>query len=102
MSEWTPREWRDAIRAGDRRAMARAITLLESTRDDHAALGQAVLDELVPDSGGAIRVGVSGPPGVGKSQLIEVLGLLLVERGHRVGRLREGQRDDQKKEGDGA
>ena len=64
--------------------MAQAITLLESTREDHAVLGQAILEELVPDSGGAIRVGVSGPPGVGKSQLIEVLGLLLVERTHRV------------------
>ena len=84
MSEWTPREWRDAIRAGDRRAMARAITLLESTREDHAVLGQAILEELVPDSGGAIRVGVSGSPGVGKSQFIETLGLLLVERGQRV------------------
>ena len=84
MSDWTPREWRDAIRAGDRRAMARAITLLESTREDHAVLGQAILEELVPDSGGAIRVGVSGSPGVGKSQFIEMLGLLLVERGQRV------------------
>lgn len=64
--------------------MARAITLLESQREDRAALGQAILEELVPDSGGAIRVGVSGPPGVGKSQLIEALGLLLVERGMRV------------------
>jgi len=84
MSDWTPREWRDAIRAGDRRAMARAITLLESTREDHAVLGQAILEELVPESGGAIRVGVSGSPGVGKSQFIEMLGLLLVERGQRV------------------
>lgn len=84
MSERTPREWRDAIRAGDRRAMAQAITLLESTREDHAVLGQVILEELVPDSGGAFRVGVSGPPGVGKSLLIEALGLRLVESGHRV------------------
>jgi LAO/AO transport system kinase len=82
--ERPPREWRDAIRAGDRRAMARAITLLESTREDHAAFAQRLLDALVPDSGGAIRVGVSGPPGVGKSHLIEALGLMLVERGLRV------------------
>ena len=80
----SPREWREAIRAGDRRAVARAITLLESTRDDRAALGRAVLEELVPDSGGAIRVGVSGPPGVGKSRLIETLGLRLLEHGLRV------------------
>ncbi len=80
----SPREWRDAIRGGDRRAMARAITLLESARDDHASLGQTLLEELVPDSGAAIRVGVSGPPGVGKSQMIEALGLRLVGQGHRV------------------
>jgi LAO/AO transport system kinase len=64
--------------------MARAITLLESTRADHAVPAQRLLEELVPDSGGAIRVGVSGPPGVGKSCLIETLGLLLVEQGKRV------------------
>ena len=80
----SPREWRDAIRAGDRRATARAITLLESQREDRATLGRAILEEIVPDSGGAIRVGVSGPPGVGKSVLIEALGLLLVERDLRV------------------
>lgn len=84
MSERTPREWRDAIRSGDRRAMARAITLLESTRDDHALLGQEILEELVPASGGAVRVGISGPPGVGKSQFIEALGLILAEAGQRV------------------
>jgi LAO/AO transport system kinase len=77
-------EWRDAIRSGDRRAMARAITLLESSRADHAARGRELLEALVPDSGGAIRVGVSGPPGVGKSQTIEALGLRLCEKGHRV------------------
>ena len=80
----SPREWRDAIRAGDRRAVARAITLLESSRDDRAALGRAILDEIVPDSGGAVRVGISGPPGVGKSRLIETLGLYLLEHGRRV------------------
>jgi LAO/AO transport system kinase len=80
----SPREWRDAIRTGDRRAVARAITLLESTREDRAALGRAILEEIVPDSGGAIRVGISGPPGVGKSHLIETLGLRLIERGLRV------------------
>ncbi len=79
-----PSEWRAAIRGGDRRALARAITLLESQRPDRAALGHAILEELAPDSGGALRVGVSGPPGVGKSYLIEALGLMLIERGHKV------------------
>jgi LAO/AO transport system kinase len=76
--------YRDAIRAGDRRALARAITLLESTRADQAALGQEVLELLVPYTGGAVRLGVTGPPGVGKSTFIEALGLHLVALGHRV------------------
>ncbi len=76
--------FRDAIRRGDRRAIARTITLLESTRPDQAALGQAILDELVPETGGAMRVGITGPPGVGKSTLIEALGLYLLAQQHRV------------------
>jgi LAO/AO transport system kinase len=82
--EEAPEEYRDAIRAGDRRAMARAITLLESTRPDRAALGQAILELLVAETGGAIRVGITGPPGVGKSTFIEALGLELLELGLRV------------------
>jgi LAO/AO transport system kinase len=69
---------RDAVRAGDRRAVAKTITLLESTRADRAALGQAVLEELVPYTGRAIRVGITGSPGVGKSTFIEALGLHLI------------------------
>lgn len=80
----SPEQVCDAIRAGDRRAVARTITLVESARADKAALGQAILEELVPYTGGAVRVGITGPPGVGKSTFIEALGLLLVERGHRV------------------
>ena len=56
--------YRDAIRAGDRRSIARAITLLESTRSDQSQLGRAILEALVPDTGGAIRVGITGSPGV--------------------------------------
>lgn len=73
-----------AIRGGDRRVMARAITKLESTRDADHAEGQAILESLIADSGDAIRVGITGPPGVGKSSFIEALGLLLVEQGKRV------------------
>src|SRR5215831_10572653 len=73
-----------AIRAGDRRAIARTITLLESTRADRAERGQEILDALVSDAGGALRVGITGPPGVGKSTFIEALGLHLVDHGHRV------------------
>ncbi len=79
-----PAEVARAIRAGDRRAMARAITKLESTREADYAIGQAILEEMIEDAGDAIRVGVTGPPGVGKSTFIEALGLQLVEAGHRV------------------
>ncbi|MCZ7535167.1 MAG: methylmalonyl Co-A mutase-associated GTPase MeaB [Acidimicrobiia bacterium] len=72
------------IRGGDRRALARAITLAESTRDDHRATAVDLLDALLPDAGGAVRVGVSGAPGAGKSTFIEALGGYLVEVGRRV------------------
>jgi LAO/AO transport system kinase len=74
----------EEIRQGGRRAIARAITLLESTRPDRAARGRALLEALVPHTGHAVRVGITGPPGVGKSTFIETLGLHLLERGHRV------------------
>jgi LAO/AO transport system kinase len=80
----SPASWADAVRRGDRRALARTITWLESTRPDQAELGQAILEELVPDTGRAQRVGITGPPGVGKSTLIEALGLYLIGRGSRV------------------
>ena len=80
----SPQDYCDAIRAGDRRAMARAITLIESTRPEQSAQGQAILELLVPNTGQALRVGITGPPGVGKSTLIEALGLKLVADGHRV------------------
>jgi len=73
-----------AIRSGDRRALARAITLIESSRSDHRDQADALLAELLPYAGGAVRIGISGAPGAGKSTLIEALGLYLVGRGHRV------------------
>jgi len=76
--------YRDAIRAGDRRAVARAITLLESTRPDRARLGQELLELLVPFTGQAVRMGITGPPGVGKSTFVEALGLHLIRAGQRV------------------
>jgi len=69
---------------GDRRALARAITLVESTRADHRAEAEALLAEVLPTTGNSIRVGISGAPGAGKSTFIEALGLSLVARGHRV------------------
>jgi len=73
-----------AIRDGDRRALARAITLIESTRDDHRAQAEQLMAELLPYSGNSIRVGISGVPGVGKSTFIETFGLKIIEAGHKV------------------
>ena len=72
----------DAMRR--RRAIAKAITLLESTRADHRAQGDELLTALLPRTGQALRIGISGVPGVGKSTFIESLGVYLIERGHRV------------------
>lgn len=83
-SDVQAREMAEAIRGGDRRAMAQTITRIESTRDEDRSIGQAVLEALVAESGHAIRVGITGPPGVGKSTFIEALGLRLVEKGKRV------------------
>lgn len=78
----------DAILHGSapaqRRAIAKAITLLESTRADHRAQGDELLTALLPHTGKALRLGISGVPGVGKSTFIESLGVYLLERGHRV------------------
>ena len=73
-----------AVRSGDRAALPRAITLLESTRSDHREQAQRMLLELLPGSGNAHRVGITGVPGVGKSTTIESLGMQLIEQGHRV------------------
>jgi LAO/AO transport system kinase len=67
-----------------RRAIAKAVTLLESSREDHRTRADAVLNALLPASGKALRLGISGVPGVGKSTFIEALGLFLVGAGHRV------------------
>jgi LAO/AO transport system kinase len=67
-----------------RRALAKAITLVESKRADHRARADELLDAVLPKTGGALRIGISGVPGVGKSTFIEALGLFLVEQGRRV------------------
>ena len=78
----------DALVAGSgmaqRRALAKAITLLESTRADHRTRADALLNAVLPRSGRSLRLGISGVPGVGKSAFIEALGLHLIERGQRV------------------
>ena len=74
----------DGVLAGNRRSLAKAITLVESTRDDHQEAAQRLLERLLPATGRAHRVGVSGVPGVGKSTFIEAFGLHLIDRDLRV------------------
>jgi LAO/AO transport system kinase len=77
-------ELADRIRAGERRALARAITLVESGRDDHRAQAVALLDRLAGSGRQALRIGLSGTPGVGKSTFIESFGMMLTGQGLRV------------------
>ncbi len=74
----------DGIRARDRAMLARAITLVESTRPAHEAPAQEVLLTLLPETGRSIRIGISGAPGVGKSTFIETFGHHLLDAGHRL------------------
>jgi LAO/AO transport system kinase len=69
---------------GDRRALARAITLVESTKTDDQKQSEALLGSLLPNTGGAMRIGISGAPGVGKSTFIEAFGLHLTGQGKKV------------------
>ena len=84
----TPEQLLSGLLHGDaavqRRAMAKAITLLESTRTDHRALADELLTRMLPHTGQSFRLGISGVPGVGKSTFIEALGLYLIAQGHRV------------------
>ena len=72
------------LRLGHRAALARAITLIESRRGDHQAAARELVQALLPDTGRAVRVGITGSPGVGKSTTIDALGMFLIERGHKV------------------
>ncbi len=74
----------DGVLNGRRRALAKAITLIESTRSDHQQRAQQVLNTFLPRTGGAIRIGISGVPGAGKSTFIEALGVWLIEQGKKL------------------
>jgi LAO/AO transport system kinase len=74
----------EALQRGDRRALARAITLVESTRPDHRAAAEEALAAVLPHTGNSVRIGMSGPPGAGKSTFIEHFGLDGVARGRQV------------------
>lgn len=80
----TPEDLADRLVAGDRRALARAITLVESARDDHRALAEALLERIMPQTGASLRIGVSGTPGVGKSTFIEAFGRTVTGRDHKL------------------
>ncbi len=74
----------EGVLAGERAVLARAITLVESRREDHRALARALLERLLPHTGGSHRVGITGVPGVGKSTFLEALGTGLTAEGHKV------------------
>ena len=75
------RELADGLRDGDRRSLGRAITLVESTRPDHRAQAVELLELVLPDTGGSIRLGISGAPGVGKSTFIDAFGRHVLDSG---------------------
>jgi LAO/AO transport system kinase len=83
-SESFPADMAQRLRSGDRAALARAITLVESRRSDHRRMTQALIETLAPDAGAAMRIGMTGVPGVDKSTLIDALGSNLTAGGHRI------------------
>lgn len=74
----------DLLRQGNRRALAKAITLVESKKEEHRQQAQELLEKILPDSGKSIRIGITGIPGVGKSTFIEAFGMFLIEMGKKV------------------
>lgn len=79
-----PEQFVKGVLSGDRRILAKTITLIESSLPSHQALSRKILDRLLPHTGKAIRLGISGVPGAGKSTFIESLGTMLTQHGHRV------------------
>ena len=84
MNPVDPKKLIEGVRKQDRRLLSKTITLIESARSDHQQMARKIVDELLPDSGKTIRLGITGVPGVGKSTFIESLGMSLVKGGHRV------------------
>jgi LAO/AO transport system kinase len=84
MDEKDPKFYIHGVRTGNRRILAKTITLIESAHPAHRQLGCSVVDGLLAYTGKAVRLGITGVPGVGKSTFIESFGMMLVEKGHRV------------------
>ncbi len=84
MRDADPQQYIDGVLAADRRLLSKTITLIESSLPAHQQLARKILDALLPNTGNAVRLGITGVPGVGKSTFIESLGMMLVEDGHRV------------------
>lgn len=84
MVETNPAYYVDGVLAGDRKILSKTLTLIESALHSHQLLTRSVLDALLPHTGGAIRLGITGVPGVGKSTFIEGLGTYLLEKGHQA------------------
>ncbi|MGB5993635.1 MAG: methylmalonyl Co-A mutase-associated GTPase MeaB, partial [Desulfobacterales bacterium] len=79
-----PQFYAQGVLNGDRRLIAKTITVIESSLSAHQRLAHTIVDLLLPYAGKAIRLGITGVPGVGKSMFIESLGTMLVKKGHRV------------------
>ena len=84
MNQTDPQAYVDGVLAGDRRLLAKTITLVESNRSEHQALATRIVDKLLPHTGSATRLGITGVPGVGKSTFIEAFGMMLADTGHRL------------------
>lgn len=84
MNHTDPQDYIDGVLAGKRRMLSKTITLVESSLASHMVLARKLLDSLLPHTGKAVRLGITGVPGVGKSTFIESLGISLVAEGHRV------------------
>ncbi|MFZ7125052.1 MAG: methylmalonyl Co-A mutase-associated GTPase MeaB [Desulfobacterales bacterium] len=84
MTQSVPVEYAEGVISGDRRILSKAITLIESGLPAHQCVARELMKSLVPRTGGAIRLGITGVPGVGKSTFIESLGMMLIEEGRRV------------------
>jgi len=79
-----PQFYAEGVLSGDKRTLAKTITLVESSLDSHQQIARRVIDRILPQTGRAVRLGITGVPGVGKSTFIDTFGCMLTDRGHRV------------------